>query len=82
MANPINFPPLVEARQLVHQIQEEHECLSEQDLDEIGPPGSRVRKKVENAMLSKDNIIGSGVLTCVHPLSPSIALVSSSSNRR
>ncbi|KAK5625070.1 hypothetical protein RRF57_000786 [Xylaria bambusicola] len=63
MAAAPQFTSVVEARQLVEKIKDEKGFLSEDDLDAIGPPGSRIRQKVENAMLRKDKIIGQGVLT-------------------
>ncbi|KAI0516879.1 hypothetical protein F5B22DRAFT_136079 [Xylaria bambusicola] len=54
---------VAEARQLVESIQDKKGFLSEDDLDAIDPPGSSIRRKVENAMLRKDKIIGQGVLT-------------------
>jgi hypothetical protein len=70
MALPINLHSLnavAKAQRLVSQINEDRGFLSDEDLNEIGPPGYGPRRKVEIAMLRKDEIIGSSVLTCVHP---------------
>lgn len=48
--------------QLVRQISEDHGYLTEQQLDQINP---EIRGAVVNAMLKKDHLIGSTVITYV-----------------
>jgi hypothetical protein len=62
---PPSPPEVAQARQLVNKINEEKGFLSEEDLDEIGPRGHELRRKIEEALLRKDEIIGAGVLTYV-----------------
>ncbi|KAI1180599.1 hypothetical protein F4777DRAFT_528566 [Nemania sp. FL0916] len=66
MTSPKDVPTpaaVEKARQLVNRINEEKGFLSEEDLNAIGPPDYGPRRKVEIAMLRKDKLIGSGVLT-------------------
>ncbi|KAI3539090.1 hypothetical protein CABS03_05371 [Colletotrichum abscissum] len=51
------------ARELVEGIAEEHGIVSESDLTEIGAMNQRIRSVVEKALLQKDQLIGSSILT-------------------
>lgn len=51
------------ARELVEGIAEEHGIVSESDLREIGAMNQRIRSVVEKALLQKDQLIGSSILT-------------------
>lgn len=51
------------ARQLVERIAEEYGIISESDLTEIGTMNQRIRSVVEKALLQKDQLIGSSILT-------------------
>ncbi|KAJ8127962.1 hypothetical protein O1611_g5675 [Lasiodiplodia mahajangana] len=76
MGNSIDGPTpdaAAEAQRLVRQINEENGFLSEEGLDGIGPPDHATRRKVEIAMLRKDEIIGAGVLTLAKNLYTSSA---------
>ncbi|KAI1359962.1 hypothetical protein F5Y08DRAFT_349207 [Xylaria arbuscula] len=76
MAAPVAAPYSIsaaEARRLVDEIKEDKGFLTEEDLDKIGPPHSEIRRKVENAMLRKDTIIGESVLTLAKNLYTSSA---------
>ncbi|EXF84440.1 hypothetical protein CFIO01_02755 [Colletotrichum fioriniae PJ7] len=61
------------ARQLVERIAEEHGIISESDLTEIGTMNQRIRSVVEKALLQKDQLIGSSILTLAKNLNTSHA---------
>ncbi|KAJ3572163.1 hypothetical protein NPX13_g5141 [Xylaria arbuscula] len=67
------FISAAEARRLVDEIKEDKGFLTEEDLDKIGPPDSEIRRKVENAMVRKDTMIGESVLTLAKNLYTSSA---------
>lgn len=51
---------LLECRELVESVAEQHGYLGEGVLSQMSP---EVRRKVEKAMLKKDEMIGSSVIT-------------------
>lgn len=55
-----------DARQLVQSIAKKHGFLGEDVYSRMEPD---VRRQVEEAMLNKDEMIGSSVITYVYPLS-------------
>ncbi|KAK1536561.1 uncharacterized protein CCOS01_01881 [Colletotrichum costaricense] len=61
------------ARELVEGIAEEHGIVSESDLTEIGAMNQRIRSVVEKALLQKDQLIGSSILTLAKNLNTSHA---------
>ncbi|KAF4775175.1 hypothetical protein HER10_EVM0007465 [Colletotrichum scovillei] len=61
------------ARELVEGIAEEHGIVSESDLREIGAMNQRIRSVVEKALLQKDQLIGSSILTLAKNLNTSHA---------
>ncbi|OHF03686.1 hypothetical protein CORC01_01005 [Colletotrichum orchidophilum] len=61
------------ARQLVEGIAEEHGIVPENDMAEIGTMSQRIRTVVEKALLQKDQLIGSSILTLAKNLNTSHA---------
>lgn len=53
-------------RELVREIAQERGHLGEDKLSKIGEIDPELRRTVEEALLRKDEMIGSGVLTYVH----------------
>lgn len=53
-------------RELVREISRERGHLGEDKLSKIGEIDPELRRTVEEALLRKDEMIGSGVLTYVH----------------